>query len=310
MDDNTKQAAWQKFCRRLEALGVDPYDPTLPPDDPRHDQVAAIIAEYRAATTHTPALPPYWEGHEPIQPVDSLPELAEWLALQWQIVKGWELAGDKARPTALQDASRAIRNAFRVLAWLGVEDRPERPPPSDDLATLQKQIDDLEQWIRAKHESGWRPSPVKTTPTPAPTTKEHPKRNDIPDDYTANILIKKYLESHPKATIREVSKAVGVSIGRIAKLDAWRREMAEREVAKPLPKKSERQLTDKMLAVMGKKDDPAAKVMLDEAIFRWLLENANQEERATLHMKNAEEKAKLIEEAREQYEQAHANVDD
>ena len=90
--------------------------------------------------------------------------LAEWLAFQWRLVKGWELAGDKAKPSTLKDASRAIRNAFRVLDWLGVDDRPERPLPADDLEAVKKQMDDLERWLRRKHKSGWTP-PAKNKPT-------------------------------------------------------------------------------------------------------------------------------------------------
>jgi hypothetical protein len=310
MTDDAKQEAWRGYCRKLEALSVDPYAPDLPADDPRHDEVAAIISEYKAATSPKLALPPNWEGHEPIQPVDTLLALAEWLAFQWRLVKGWELAGDKARPSALKDASRALRNAFRVLDWLGVEGRPERPLPTDNLEAAKKQLDDLERWIRDKHKSGWQPTPKMAKPAPAPTAKKHPKRGEIPDDYEANIRIKKYLESHPKATIRDVAAEVGLSTGKVAQLDAWKRAMAERKAAKPRPKKAERPLTDKMLAAKGQNDDPAAKVMQDEAIWQWLLETAKPKEKAELHMKNAEERATLIELVREQYQKDHADPGD
>jgi hypothetical protein len=136
----------------------------------------------------------------------------------------------------------------------------------------------------------------------APATKKHPSRAEIPGDYEANIRIKKYLDTHPKATIRDVAKAVGLSTGKVAGLDAWRREMAERDAAKPPPRKAERRLTDRMLASTGRHDDPAAKVMQDDAIWQWLLDRAKPTERAELHRRKAEERAKLIELAREQYE--------
>ena len=91
-----RKKAWGDYCRKLEALGVDPYDPDLPADDSRREQVEAIVAEYEAATTDKMTLPPNWEGQPPIQPVDSLPALVDWLASQWRLVRGWELAGDKA----------------------------------------------------------------------------------------------------------------------------------------------------------------------------------------------------------------------
>lgn len=304
MTDDAKQAAWREYCRQLEAIGVDPYAPDLPADDPRQAQVVAIVTEHEAATTHTLALPPNWEGHDPIQPVDSLPNVAEWLAFQWRLVKGWELAGDKAKSTALEDAARTIRNAFRVLDWLGVDDRPERPLPTDNLEIAKKQIDALEQWIRDKHKSGWKPTPKKVEQ--AQTPKKHPRREDIPDDDEANLLIKKFVQSHPKATIREVAAEVGLSVGKIAQLEAWKRVMAERKAAKPAPKKSERQLSDKQLAAIGQSADPAEKVMQDEAIWQWLIENAGPKEKAELHIKTPTERAKLIDLVREQYEDEHS----
>jgi hypothetical protein len=237
--------------------------------------------------------------------MDSLAALAEWLAFQWQLVKGWELAGDKGRSSALKDASRALRNAFRVLDWLGVDDRPERPLPADAIETAKRQIDDLERWIRHKHKSGWKPTPKQAKPAPAPTAKKHPKRDEIPDDDEANLLIKKYLKNHPRPTIREVAEEIKLSTGKVSQLDAWKRHMAERKAAKPPPKKSERSLTDKMLAAKGKTDDPAAKIMQDEAIWQWLLEKAKPNEKAELHMKTPEEKAKLIELSREKHKEEH-----
>lgn len=50
MTDDAKQAAWRRFCEQLEALGVNPHSPEVPEDDPRHEQVQAIVAEYRDHT--------------------------------------------------------------------------------------------------------------------------------------------------------------------------------------------------------------------------------------------------------------------
>ena len=193
MSEDTNNAAWPEYCRKLEALGVDPYAPDLPADDSRHEQVQAIVNEYKAATTHNLVLPPNWEGHAPIQPVDSLPSLADWLEFQWLLIKGWELAGDKAKPSALRDASRAIRNAFRVLDWLGVDDRPGRPLLPDDLEAVKKDIDDVERWIRKKHKTGWKPSGKKREAA-TPPAKHGKRRGPIPAD-EANILVGNFLSS-------------------------------------------------------------------------------------------------------------------
>jgi hypothetical protein len=95
-------------------------------------------------------------------------------------------------------------------------------PPSPDA--LKKQIDDLEKWVRDKHKSGWTPTPKKVKPV-STATKKHPKRDEIPDDYEANIRIKKFLDTHPRATIREVAEEVKLSIGKVQSLDAWKRAM-------------------------------------------------------------------------------------
>ncbi len=123
---------------------------------------------------------------------------------------------------------------------------------------------------------------------------KRPKRSEAPDEYEANLKVKKFIDSNPKATIKQVSKATGISVGRISGLDFWRRVIAERKAAKPSPTKAERQLTDKMLASTGKLDDPAEKVMEDEAIWRWILESANPMQRRDLHMKTPTERTKLI----------------
>jgi hypothetical protein len=308
--DNAKQEAWRGYCRKLEALGVDPYDPDIPADDPRHQQVTAIVTEYRSATSHKLALPPNWEGHEPIQPVDSLLALAEWLAFQYRLVKGWELAGDKGKPSALKDASRALHNAFRVLDWLGVEDRPERPLPADHLEAAKEQIDDLERWIRAKHKSGWAPTPKKVTAKTPPTSPKHGKRSDaIPDD-EANILVRKFLEQNPKASARDVAKAVGIALGRVSDLPAWRAEVGRRQAAKTPPKKTPMPLTKKMTESIKRGDDPAAVAMAREAAWQRLIEAATGDKKAELFAMTKEQKDRLIDLTLEQYADEIADSDD
>ena len=155
----------------------------------------------------------------------------------------------------------------------------------------------------------------ETEQVAAPTAKNRRKRSEIPDDYEVNIRIKKCLDSHPGATIREVAKEIDVCTGRVSRLDAWREEKVRRNAAKPPPKGSERRLTDRMLASIGQRDDPADKLILaeqlrDAAIWRWVLETAEPNERAEHHKKNAEERATLIELAREMYDKKHPEPDD
>jgi hypothetical protein len=300
---DAKQTAWREFCRRLEAIGVDPYAPDIPAADPRHEQVAAIVAEFQAATTHKLALPPTWEGHQPIQPVDTLPDLAEWLSFQWRLVKAGELAGDMAKAGTLRDAMKSIRNVFRVLEWLGLEDRPERPLPASTLEEAKQRIDELERWVRRKHKSGWKPSKKPTAPAKASAAAKPGKRSDaIPDD-EANILIRKFLEQHPKATARDVAEGVGIALGRVSKMAAWRAEFGRRKAAKSPPKKTPIPLTKKMTETIKRGDDPAKVAELREQVWNKIIDAAESKrsELERLHAMTTAEKERLIDVGLEHY---------
>lgn len=302
MTDDAKQAAWRRFCEQLEALGVDPYSPDVPEDDPRHEQVQAILAEYEAATTVKPALPPDWEGHQPTEDVSTLPGLANWLGFQWSLIKGWELAGDKAKPGALRDAAKAIRNAFRVLVWLGVNDRPERPLPPDTLEEAKRQIDQLQRWVREKHNSGWKPTPQPAQPQAAPkVAKTGQKRSEVVPDDVADLRIEAFLKEHPKATAKQVAKAVGIAQGRVPKMASWRAEMGRRKAAKQPAKAKQRPLTKKMLAAAEAGDDPAQIAEAREAAWQRVIEEADEERRAELHALSREQRDMLIDAALEHF---------
>ena len=69
----------------------------------------------------------------------------------------------------------------------------------------KEQLDGLERWVRQKAKSGWTP-PMPGQPedaSPASTGKRR-KRAEVPDDFEANMLIKRYLDQHPSAPIRDV----------------------------------------------------------------------------------------------------------
>jgi hypothetical protein len=258
--------------------------------------------------------PPGWEGEAPARPITTVAELAEWLQSKQESLWLSGVGGNKDKPVALELAAQAIRNAFRVLEQIGVSDCPSRPPLPPDRYTAEAQLKLLWSWANRKAAELVKAQLPFLRPDPKqerkPTRKKHPNRGEILDDYEANIRIKKYLDTHPKATIRDVAGEVGLSTGKVSQLDAWKRAMAERKAAKLPPKKSPRQLTAKMLAAKGRKDDPAAKVMKDEAIWQWVLEKAKPKEKADMFMLSEEKKAKLIEAAREQYESEHADADD
>jgi len=133
----------------------------------------------------------------------------------------------------------------------------------------------------------------KETRTNPDTTEKRPKRSEKPDDDEANLLIKRFLKDHPKATIRDVANEVGLSTGKVSGLEAWRNHMAIRRAAKPPAKIKERPLTKKMLERVGKDDDPVQQMIRNEAIWDYLLKNVDRTMREEL-LKVSEEKRKEL----------------
>lgn len=314
MNDNNKQQAWQRRCSQLEALGIDPYDPQFPADEERRLQVKAILKEYDVAIGNVIPVPPGWEGNPPLRAITSLADLADWLNDQWTSTLATEMGGETYKADALEQAARVVRNGFRLLAWFGVDDRPERPLPAETLAIAKLQLDTLERWVRQKVKDGWIPlepsQPEEAKVSNAKTGKRR-KRTKFPDEYEVNLLVHKYLSQNPGAPIRDVVEGVDLSQGKVQGTEAWQVEMARRKAAKPPPKIKERQLTRKMLAAIEQKDGPAVRnVIKNDAIWRWLLETAQPSERVGLHMKTQEQRADLIELSREQYDEEHAEPDD
>jgi len=141
--------------------------------------------------------------------------------------------------------------------------------------------------------------------------KAHPtKKSKTHERELVDLKMQQYLENNPGASIRDVSEEVGLAPSTIVKREVWQLEMARRKAEKPVAKKDHRQLTDKMLGACGETDDPAARVIKNEAIFQWLLEQASPEERAKLHMMPPEKKDELIDMSRDTYEDAHPYPDD
>lgn len=111
MTDDAKQAAWRRFCEQLEALGVNPHSPEVPEDDPRHEQVQAIVAEYRDIPLPLFPLPESWEGTPPLFTITSLDDVARWLCDEWSIVTATRMGSDDGFYPAKYRANQTIRNA-------------------------------------------------------------------------------------------------------------------------------------------------------------------------------------------------------
>ncbi len=305
MIDDAKQKGWRRLCSQLEALGIDPYAPQVPPDDPRLPLVQAALTEYKVALGEVVPVPPCWEGHPPLRALKTLADLAAWLIDQCNFTLSTEMGGEAYKADAQEQAARAVRNGFRVLAWLGVEDRPERPLPAETLTLAKQQLDDLERWVRQKVKDGWTPPKPRRTEGDSPaTTAKRRKRAEVPDDYEADILIKRYLDQNPKATIREVAPAAGLSVGKVSGMDAWKLHMARKKASRAPSKKDARPLSREMLACIGQEDsmdDVDARIDAEERVWRRLLEEADETRRAELHSMNAEKKRQIIETASKHY---------
>lgn len=146
MTDDAKQTAWRQFCEQLEALGVNPHSPEVLEDDPRHEQVQAIVAEYRGIPLPLFPLPESWEGTQPLFIITSLDDVARWLRDEWGNVTATRMGSDDGSYQAKYRANQTLRNAHRILDDLGIEDRPERQPPAESLEECEQEY---------LHDRGW-----------------------------------------------------------------------------------------------------------------------------------------------------------
>jgi len=174
----------------------------------------------------------------------------------------------------------------------------DRLPVADEA--VQVLIDRLKFKLQGHQPVVAMPLSAVSPPATANPQQSDQKRKPLPED-EANLLVRKYLEEHPQATIREVARDVDIATGRVSKLPAWRAEFGRRKANKEVAKKSTRPLTNKMLQSIGKGDDPAARLEAEETVWQRLLEEAAPNERANLHAMPREQRAKLVEAVREQY---------
>jgi hypothetical protein len=130
------------------------------------------------------------------------------------------------------------------------------------------------------------PSAASPPSAQVPPTSEPQGINTSPlSRQEAEAAVRAYLQQHPDASIRQVQKATGVSIGRISKLPVWQAHLAKK-AATPAPTPShlpkERRLTERMLASTGREYDPSERMELEEAAWVKLQHEADEEERARL----------------------------
>jgi hypothetical protein len=310
MIDDNKDEAWRRLCSQLEPLKVDPYSPQVPSDDSRYPQVQAILNEYKVATGEIIPVPPGWEGNPPLRPITTLADLDDFLMDQWDSSLAIEMGGEQYHTSAMEQAARAVRNGYRVLALLGMDERPERPFPAETLAVAKLQLGSLETWVRRKVKDGWTPREASKPKVAVVSLAKTEKRPKPGNDHEANSRLKQYLERTRWPNIRDAAKEVGLSTGKVSGLAEWREHIARQKAAKPQPKIKTIQMRRQILLGRGQQDKAIRKVMKADAIWNWLVNKAQPDQRAELYMATPNEKDKLIELAEEQFDEEHTEPDD
>lgn len=265
---NAHLAAWRRHFH---------YDPDLEPEPRELSTLEDILDRVGAALGYLQAL----EDPSPSEKQDALAIAGMALEYVERVYEHlhWSEGPPAPRPTNIGVAKHVLENVLadarekRAVRWIAARD------DNDDA------LDKLDQ----AEASG-----------PAQKDDNKPTK-PIPRD-EANILVRKYLEGHSGATVKEVAKAVGISTGSVSESAAWQAEMGRRKAANyQPPQKPTRPLTKKMLEAIGRDDDPDAKLEVEEAVFRKLVEKASPDERARLMALKGEAKQKLIEAASSQF---------
>ena len=288
---------WHHFRVQLEGLGVDPYAPDeVPADHPHFAEVQRIVAEYRGIPLPLLPQPKDWEGSPPLFTITSLDDVARWLCDEWSIVVAIKMGSDDGILKAKKRAMQAIRNAHRILDVLKIEDQPLRQPPAENLEGCKKQIQQLKQWFREKHASGWT---AKVNGV-ADTSSAHGKRREFVCDEVANAMIEQILKEKSDATSREIAEIVGIAHGRVSQMPAWRARMAEKKASRLPRKMNPRQLTEKMLKAIPSGKDPAEMVEARENVLHEMLRQSEPAERERILAMSNEEQDQLIQSYAEQ----------
>jgi hypothetical protein len=184
---------------------------------------------------------------------------------------------------------RATWVAVRELAWRVGDCPPPEPSLAEGEHACRNALDQLIAWCR-KHESA--------------EAKAAPVRQKYSGG-EAEAAVRGHLQTHPNATIREVSHATGVPISSISGMPAWQAHLATKSGSfgeKPRAPRH-RHLTDRMLAAVGTEHDPSERAERHEASWRRILERATPQERADLHARSPAARLRLIEAELEQQEE-------
>lgn len=100
-------------------------------------------------------------------------------------------------------------------------------------------------------------------------------RTSIPSE-EAKVLIRQHLARHPRATVREIKKATGVSTGAISESAPWKAHDKNDSESARSPKAI--RLTKRILESIGQTHDPKKGITTREAAWEYLLEKACTED--------------------------------
>ncbi len=95
-----------------------------------------------------------------------------------------------------------------------------------------------------------------------------PRRRFDPE--IADINVRKYLDGHPNASPKLVADAAGIAVGQLPKLRSWKERRGRQRGENSKTARSDRQLSDKQLAVLGERDSGYEQLEELESFLKWL----------------------------------------
>lgn len=212
-------ATWRRYRNAVESLGLDVRFPFVREDDCRFRQVESILAEFGGVVPRAP-LPSGWEGSRPTCYDGTLHGLLEYL--RWATSAQ---SGDDDYPPSgpIFHYNRALRNAHRMLLFLGIRDLLVGVPKAKDVCDGMGQIHSLAAFVCGKIEEGSKPKRTEGIPSAA-STREC-STTDTDDGMAATSVVidyghecfALYAGKRRVSLPREFAKWVGAFAQRVAK---------------------------------------------------------------------------------------------
>jgi hypothetical protein len=240
--------------------------------------------------------------HPERRELSSLEDILERVGAALGYVQALDSPTPAEKDVAVAVAGMAVEYVERVYAHLHWSDGPPLPKPTNlgvAKMVLENLLADAQQkralrWLAGRGEDDDALEETGQAGATGDAKKDdRPPRRPLPDD-EAEVEVRTFLEKHPHANARQVAEGVGIALGRVSGLAAWRSALGKRKANKRPGTKKPRPLTQKMVQAIGREDDPAARMEAEEAAWLHLIDQAKPPERAKLHAMPKEERARLI----------------